>query len=167
MKRQLDFTWLFTVAIVVLCLAISVPPTLAKGKPALSGYDLVSYFKKNIAEEGQSRYSYLYKNKEYWFSSEKHRELFKKSPKQYLPQFDGYCAYGVTFGKKLAASPKAWKIVNGKLYFNLNQEFLKKWSVDVHESIRAGEEQWIMILDQKKKKTSDAGLLKRHIATAI
>jgi hypothetical protein len=37
-------------------------------------------------------------------------------PDRYLPQFSGLCANGVSKGMKGAGDPKAWKVVDGKLY---------------------------------------------------
>ena len=114
---------------------------------ALSGYDVVSYFTKGRAEKGRAEHAYVFKGAEYHFSSAEQMQMFIKAPAKYLPQYDGYCAYGVTFGQKLVASPEAWKIVDGKLYFNLNEEFLADWSKNTGESIRKGDEQWELIMD--------------------
>lgn len=114
----------------------------AKTEPAFSGYDLVSYFENDRAEQGDANYSYAYKNKIYQFASDKHLALFKLNPEHYLPQYDGYCAYGMTFGKKFEGDPEAWMIVDGKLYFNLDKSFMKKWSEDVDASILTADDQW-------------------------
>ena len=38
-------------------------------------------------------------------------------PEEYLPQFDGYCAYGIAkSGKKYKINPTTFDIVDGKLY---------------------------------------------------
>ena len=108
------------VLFILLALSLPVFATSNVTETAMSGYDVVSYFTKNKAEKGNSQYTYQHKGKTYQFSSAKHRDTFAISPEKYLPQYDGFCAYGVTFGEKLKASLEAWKIVNGKLYLNLN-----------------------------------------------
>jgi YHS domain-containing protein len=113
--------------------------------PSLSGYDVVSYFTKHKAERGNSQHTTVYKDKTYWFSSEKHKNLFIKQPARYLPQYDGYCAFGVQYGQKIKASPEAWAIVDNKLYLNTDKSYLKKWKSDVAGSIREGNKQWSMI----------------------
>lgn len=114
---------------------------------ALSGYDVVSYFTKGKAEKGSAQHSHIYKGAEYHFSSDEQKAMFIASPEKYLPQYDGYCAYGVTVGRKLEASPEAWKIVNGKLYLNLNKDFLADWSKNADQSIAEGDDQWELIKD--------------------
>lgn len=114
---------------------------------AHSGYDVVSYFTVGKAEKGSSKYSTTYKNSIYHFSSSDHQAVFLQNPVKYLPQYDGYCAYGITFAQKIKADPTVWKIVNDKLYFNMNQKFLNDWSKDVMASINTGDEEWELIKD--------------------
>ena len=114
---------------------------------AHSGYDVVSYFTVGKAEQGNENFTAIYKDAIYQFASSKHQAIFLKEPGKYLPQFDGYCAYGVTFTQKIKADPTVWKIVNDKLYFNLNRKFLEDWSEDVMASIEKGNEEWELIKD--------------------
>ena len=114
---------------------------------AHSGYDVVSYFTVGKAEKGSPEYSTIYKDTTYHFTSGEHQAVFVQNPVKYLPQFDGFCAYGVTFAQKIKADPTVWKIVNDKLYFNLNKDFMKDWSKDVMASISKGNEEWDLIRD--------------------
>lgn len=114
-------------------------------KPQLSGYDVVSYFTKQQAEQGISKHATVYKDKTYWFSSEKHKDLFIKQPGQYLPQYDGYCAYGVQYGQKIDSSPEAWAIVDNRLYLATDKSWLKKWKKDTSTAIREGDVQWSLM----------------------
>lgn len=143
-----------TILIVVLVLAVvstsgfSMQGGLRQGLDvAHSGYDMVSYFTEGKAEQGNSEFTTIYKDAVYQFTSGAHQVLFLKEPEKYLPQFDGYCAYGVTFTQKLKADPTVWKIVDGKLYFNLSQKFMKDWSKDLVASIQKGHEEWELIKD--------------------
>ena len=114
---------------------------------AHSGYDVVSYFTVGKAVKGSAEYSSTYKDSTYHFTSDKHQAMFLQNPVKYLPQYDGFCAYGVTLAQKIKADPTVWKIVNDKLYFNFNQKFMKDWSKDVVASIKAGNEEWELIRD--------------------
>lgn len=53
-------------------------------------------------------------------------KIFPKYSKKSLPQYSDYCAYGITFGKMFDTNPKAWEIVDGMLYLNLDNKVLKK-----------------------------------------
>ncbi len=42
-----------------------------------------------------------------------------------LPEFGGYCAYGLSKGKLIHSDPKAWTIKDGNLYLNKNMDVRK------------------------------------------
>lgn len=112
---------------------------------AIKGYDTVSYFSNGKPVKGSSKYTASYKDAIYQFSSEKNRDLFRSAPERYAPQFGGYCAMGVALEKKLDTDPLAYKIVDGKLYLNLNSAVQKKWLTDIPGHIDTAENNWIDI----------------------
>ena len=109
---------------------------------AISGYDTVAYFTKGKALSGSSAYTATYKNAIYQFASAAHRDLFRANPEKYAPQFGGYCAMGVALEQKLDVDPKAFKIVDNKLYLNLNSAVQKKWLSDVPGNIGTAKTNW-------------------------
>ena len=109
---------------------------------AIKGYDAVSYFYNNGPVEGSEQFTATYKNAIYQFSSAKNRDLFRANPQKYAPQFGGYCAMGVALEKKLDTDPMAYKIVDGKLYLNLNAAVQKKWLTDVPGYIETADDNW-------------------------
>lgn len=109
---------------------------------AINGYDAVSYFTKSKAIEGNHKYTASYKSAIYQFSSEKNRDVFQSNPAKFAPQFGGFCAMGVALNKKLDTDPKAWKIVDGKLYLNLNKAVQKKWLSDVPGHLETANRVW-------------------------
>ena len=44
------------------------------------------------------------------------QKLFEATPEKYLPQYEGYCALAVSYGKKISIDPQTFKITDGKLY---------------------------------------------------
>ncbi len=110
--------------------------------PALGGYDPVAYFSEHRPVPGNGYYTANHKGVTYLFSSEQHQQTFKRNPEKYVPQFGGYCAYGVAVGKKFFSDPHRWKIVNGKLYLNLDEEIQKKWNQDIPGYIAKAESNW-------------------------
>lgn len=113
-----------------------------KNDLAISGYDAVSYFKKGKPSKGSSKYTATHKGAIFHFSSASNRDLFKASPEKYAPQFGGYCAMGVALNKKLDVDPYAWKIVDNKLYLNLNKDVQKKWSSDIDGNLTTAYRNW-------------------------
>lgn len=106
------------------------------------GYDVVAYFKEGKAVRGTGWHAAAHEGTTYLFSSKANRKQFVKSPGKYLPQFGGYCAFGAAVGKKFYADPSVWKIVDGKLYLNLDKKIQKKWEGDLDENIKKAVANW-------------------------
>lgn len=108
----------------------------------LAGHDAVAYFTQNKAIEGSAKYTAIYNDAIYRFSSAKNRDLFNSNPEKYAPQYGGFCAYGMTFGKKFEIDGKAFEIVNGKLFVNKNLSVYESWRKDIPTHITQANEQW-------------------------
>jgi len=112
---------------------------------AIKGYDPVSYFSMSSPKLGTSKYTATYKGAIYRFSSEENRNTFKQNPDKFVPQYGGYCAFGVAMEKKFDTDPLAWRVVDGKLYLNLNKDVQKKWLTDVPGYLSQSNENWTAI----------------------
>ncbi len=113
--------------------------------PALGGYDPVAYFEVGRPVRGNGYHTAEYRGATYLFASEDHQRKFKSNPEKYAPQYGGYCAYGVSVGKKFYSDPNRWKIVDGKLYLNLDKDIQKKWREDLHGNIAKADSNWMKI----------------------
>ena len=82
----------------------------------LKGYDPVAYFTEGKPVKGDPKYTYDWDEGRYYFSSEKHRTLFKADPDKYAPQFGGYCTGSMSRGVRNEGDPEGWVINDGKLY---------------------------------------------------
>src|SRR5262245_41572065 len=78
----------------------------------LHGYDPVAYFTENAAVKGDEQHKATYKGGSYYFSSAVNRDLFKKDPAKYAPQYGGYCAMAVSMGQLEDADPRMFTIHN-------------------------------------------------------
>ncbi len=112
---------------------------------AIQGYDTVSYFHNVSPVKGSNDHTATYKNAIYKFSSAKNKEIFERNPEQYAPQFGGYCAFGVTMERKFDTDPLAYKIVNNKLYLNLNEKVQQRWLTDTQNFIQSADTNWVSI----------------------
>ncbi len=115
--------------------------TDAKGL-ALQGYDPVAYFKAGKPMKGSPRFSYKYQNVTYRFANAGDLRAFKANPAAYTPQFGGFCAMGVALEKKLDGDPMVWRIVDGKLYVNVNKDVQGAWLRDVPGNLEKANENW-------------------------
>jgi YHS domain-containing protein len=109
---------------------------------AVSGYDPVAYFAMGKPVAGKAEFFHEWNGAKWVFASAANRNLFKANPGNYAPQFGGYCAWAVSEGYTAPADPKAWKIVDGKLYLNYNTDVQKRWSQDIPGRVAKGESNW-------------------------
>ena len=107
-----------TIAACLLALASTLTHAQAIDAPrlALKGYDVVAYFTGSKAQPGTANFRTDFDGMRYQFSSAQNRAAFSADPDRYLPQFGGYCAMGISKGKRFESDPTLWKIIDGKLY---------------------------------------------------
>lgn len=113
---------------------------------AIHGYDPVAYFTQGKPVAGRSDINHTWKGAIWYFSTPENRDLFKANPTQYAPQYGGYCAWAVSQNYTADIDPKAWTIVNGKLYLNYDAEVQAKWSASRAANIAAADKNWPALL---------------------
>jgi YHS domain-containing protein len=115
----------------------------AAGAPlALHGFDPVAFFTVGAPKEGDPQFAAVHDGATYYFASKQSLDAFKANPARYVPAYGGFCAYGVSVGKKFDGNPRYWTIWRDRLYLNLNQEIAEKFAQDVAGSIAKADEQW-------------------------
>lgn len=121
----------------------------AYSTPGVSGYDPVAYFTDDKAVRGSGFHVTVVDGVTYAFASAEHQKMFEANPQKYLPAYGGHCAYGLGVGKKFVADPEVWKIVEGKLYLNLDKGIQQKWEKDIPGYIKRGDANWVTMKDKK------------------
>jgi YHS domain-containing protein len=116
---------------------------------ALKGYDAVAYFAVENLVQGNKTYAFAWNGAKWQFSSAENLEKFKQNPQAYAPQFGGYCSYAVSKGYTADGDPKAWKIVDGKLYLNYSPEVKEMWEKNEGPNIEKGNEHWMEFKTKK------------------
>jgi enamine deaminase RidA (YjgF/YER057c/UK114 family) len=118
---------------------------------SISGYDPVAYFTDGKPVQGKAEFEYLWHRSRWRFATSDHRDLFMKGPDRYAPQYDGYCAMGVSCddaAHKDTVDPEAWAIVDGKLYLTHNQYWLEVWREHSDEYIKRADVDWQTVSKQ-------------------
>ena len=128
--------------------AYAVTPVNNAPGVTLKGYDTVAYFTEGKPVRGNERYQYEWMGANWRFSSAENRDLFAKNPKQYAPQYGGYCAYAVSQGVTADIDPTAWKIVDGKLYLNLSHSVARIWIKDIPGYIAKADKNWPTLVEK-------------------
>ncbi len=118
---------------------------------ALSGYDVVAYHSLEQVEVGQKQPEAIpgkkditaeYNGAKWAFSTTENRDLFAANPEKYAPQYDGHCAYGVSQGGKVPANPNLWRIIDDKLYVNINPAVVGFFEEDIPGLLTIAETNW-------------------------
>jgi YHS domain-containing protein len=109
---------------------------------ALQGYDAVAYFKAGAPTKGDAKFRARYEGATYQFANAENLKAFRANPAAFAPQFGGFCAMGVALDKKLDGDPNVWKVVDGKLYLNVNQDVSVAWNRNLAANIDTAVEKW-------------------------
>lgn len=64
----------------------------------LKGYDAIAYFRQGKPLKGNPEIASTYQGVTYLFASAANKAEFDKDPAKYVPQYGGFCAYGVANG---------------------------------------------------------------------
>lgn len=140
---KLTLNLLLIVGSLILCftqplLAQQSPHNEQKGYVA-DGYDVVAYFTEG-AVPGIDSFTCVYDSANYRFSTAENLKHFQATPNQYVPQYGGWCAYGMgANGKQYAINPRTYEIREGKLYLFYHTFYynaLKQWTQQGPEQLK-------------------------------
>lgn len=97
---------------------------------ALQGYSSVSYADLGLAQKGVKEFKTEYEKIIYYFTSAKQKTTFDKNPKKYLPEYGGFCAFGIYAGAKFRPNPNKFIHKEGKYFlylYNLELDAQQLW----------------------------------------
>ncbi len=97
---------------------------------ALLGYSPVSYLDLGIAQRGIKEFKSEHNKVVYYFTDADQKKKFDKNPSKYLPQYGGYCAFGVYAGAKFRPDPNKFIVQDGKYFlflYNLELDAQQLW----------------------------------------
>ncbi|TAI47681.1 YHS domain-containing (seleno)protein [Flagellimonas allohymeniacidonis] len=97
---------------------------------ALQGYSPVSYLDLGIAQKGLKEFKSEHNKVAYYFTTAEQKKKFDKNPNRYLPQYGGYCAFGVYAGAKFRPDPNKFIVKDGKYFlflYNLELDAQQLW----------------------------------------
>ncbi|WP_299652691.1 YHS domain-containing (seleno)protein [uncultured Tateyamaria sp.] len=112
---------------------------------ALSGYDPVAYFTEARPVVGDPNISVDWQDARWQFSSDTHRAMFEEDPDKYAPRYGGFCAGGMSLGRKSDIDPEAWMIVDGQLFLGGSEGAITYMKKDTAGKIEKANENWTSI----------------------
>lgn len=113
----------------------------------LHGTDPISMFEGEMPNQGNAAFTSSYDGVDYYFASAETQAVFDADPAAHLPQFGGFCAFGVFVGKKLDGDVRYADIVDGKLYLFVNAAIFEKYLEDKETVLQGAHGQWSSIVN--------------------
>ncbi len=130
------------IAVFIMFISSMAYATETYSTPVLRGYDAVSYHTIGRPVMGNGSHVSQYNGEVYLFITKENKDTFDQNPEKYAPAYGGWCAFGVTAGKKFHGDPLVWEIVDGKLYVNLNNKVKGLWLQDIPGYIKKADIKW-------------------------
>jgi hypothetical protein len=118
---------------------------------ALNGYDPVAFFTEGKPTHGDPSITATHGGATYLFATKGHKDLFEADPERYVPQYGGYCAFGVALGALFPVDISTWQIKNGKLYLNLNPTILEMFNKDFDAQVAKAEKNWPGLVEKSSR----------------
>lgn len=109
---------------------------------AIEGYDPVSYFAGEGPTRGRRDISLMWKGAVWHFSTRAHRDMFELNPWPLAPRYGAYCAYSMSQGRLIPASPRAWHLAGGRLYLIRDAAAHERWRADIAGNIARADVNW-------------------------
>ncbi|WP_386628598.1 YHS domain-containing (seleno)protein [Sulfitobacter geojensis] len=117
------------------------------GQPlGMHGFDPVSMFHGGKPALGNAEFTSEHEGVDYYFATASAQSEFDADPAAHLPQFGGFCAFGVFVGKKLDGDVRYADIVDGKLYLFVNAAIFEKYLEDKAAVIDGAHAKWSSIV---------------------
>jgi YHS domain-containing protein len=118
----------------------------------LYGYDAVAFFKQRKPVKGNSGIESTYQGATYLFASTADKADFDKDPAKYVPQYGGFCAYGVSLGQLLDIEGPGGFVYKDKLYVCGNDAAGKIFRSEIKSNIAKADANWAKLTGSKSRK---------------
>ncbi len=109
---------------------------------AIDGHDAVAFFREGRPVEGKASITHRWKDATWRFASQENRAAFAADPERYAPQFGGHCSWAAAQGYTAKGDPRAWRIVDGRLYLNYDAGVHAEWEKDIAGNISKANVNW-------------------------
>ncbi len=109
---------------------------------AMDGYDAVGYFNQSKPVKGNKKYSYVWNEATWLFSSEANLKQFIATPVAFAPQYGGYCSNQMSLGNLSDIDPEVWRIIDKKLYLFGHKSGRARWDSKTEQRISKADSYW-------------------------
>lgn len=114
----------------------------------LDGFDPVSFFQSETPLNGSPLIRADHAGATYLFASEESKAIFLANPDRFVPQYGGFCSYGVSINILLPVDITTAQVRDDKLYLNVNAAVLEKFNADFTGSVERANANWPGLFDE-------------------
>jgi hypothetical protein len=113
----------------------------------LAGYDPVAYFPEGGGgpQKGLFKLASVFDGVTYRFATQANLDRFNATPTKYLPQYGGWCSYGIAVNMRFEPDPQNFVLRDGKLYLfyrDPGQSTREVWLKDPASMIQNANTNW-------------------------
>jgi YHS domain-containing protein len=116
--------------------------TIRFNVPALDGYCPASYQVNGQALRGRKDLSQQYRGRIYHFVNRAAHEAFQSDPARFVPRYDGFCAKGMSRGKRFPADPQYFFVTNNTTYLFFDARAKLDFQIDTQQKIEQADANW-------------------------
>jgi len=109
---------------------------------AIRGTDPVAYFTQGTPVPGEEAFQLDWMAATWRFANMENMVAFEANPRDFAPQYGGYCAYAMSKGAVASSVPEAWTIYEDKLYLNFSTGVRDIWQQDIPGNIALADGFW-------------------------
>lgn len=147
MKQTIVFIAFLTFATTTIFAQDNKANNIDNSNIALQGYSPVSYANLGLAQKGIKEFKSEYNKITYYFTSAEQKASFDKNPEKYMPEYGGFCAFGIYAGAKFRPDPNKFITKDGKYFlylYNLELDAQQLWlnENDHDKLVNVADENW-------------------------
>lgn len=109
---------------------------------ALSGYDPVAYFTRQMPTFGRPDIELSFKGAVWRFQNSGNRAAFVAHPEVYMPRFGGYDPVAISRGISVPGHPLFWALIGERLYLFYSSDARADFLADPGRIIAVAERKW-------------------------
>lgn len=121
---------------------VSTGITSAGAPLGVHGVDPVALSTLGAVAEGSAAHTVVHDGTAYYFATAASAKQFESNPDRYLPQYGGFCAYAVAFGKKFDGDPNFADIVDGELFLFVSGAVFEKYLANKEQILADAKKTW-------------------------
>jgi YHS domain-containing protein len=108
----------------------------------IAGYCPVAYVAANKPVKGVAEHAVVQDGVTYWFVNADAKAAYEATPEKFEVKYKGWCATGLSMGKKIPSDPAVFAVHAGKVYLFSNTDARDAFLQSPDTMVSAADTQW-------------------------